>query len=62
MALNSPVSVRETIGAVDAIVRSNEDLGWEATTRALSAVQQGEDIKEGLKAFFEKREPDWPGR
>lgn len=62
VARNSPVSIRETLRAVDATVSADDALGWEATARALEAVQAGEDVREGIKAFFEKREPDWPGR
>ena len=62
VARNSPVSIRETLRAIDATVSADDALGWQATDRAREAVQSGEDIREGLKAFFEKREPDWPGR
>ena len=62
IARNSPVSIRETLRAVDATVSADDDLGWQATASALEAVQAGEDIREGITAFFEKREPNWPGR
>lgn len=62
IARNSPVSIRETLRAIDVTVSADDDLGWEATDRAREAVQAGEDIGEGIRAFFEKRAPDWPGR
>lgn len=62
IARNSPVSIRETLRAVDATVSADDAIGWAATDRAREAVQSGEDIAEGIRAFFEKREPDWPGR
>jgi len=62
VARNSPVSIRETLRAIDATVSADDALGWEATDTALEAVQSGEDIGEGIRAFFEKREPNWPKR
>lgn len=58
---NSPVSIRETLGAVEATVSVGDTVGWLATEKAKQAVQSGEDIAEGITAFFEKREPKWPG-
>ena len=62
MAQNSPVAVREAKKAIRsgwgtglAAGLDVEDAAWR--TAALSA-----DRKEGIAAFNEKREPQWPGQ
>ncbi len=62
IARNSPVSVRETLAAVEARVGADDASAWVATEKAKEVVQRSEDAIEGIRAFFEKREPDWPGR
>ena len=62
IARNSPVSVRETLAAVEARVGADDATAWVATEKAKEVVQRSEDAIEGIRAFFEKREPDWPGR
>lgn len=62
IAINSPVSVRETMAAVEATVRADDEVGWFATEKAKQTVQSSEDALEGIQAFFEKRDPVWPGR
>lgn len=61
IAENSPVSVRETLAAVDATVSADDDAGWVATEKAKEVVQTSKDAIEGIQAFFEKRTPNWPG-
>lgn len=62
IARNSPVSVRETLAAIEARVGADDATAWVATEKAKEVVQRSEDAIEGIRAFFEKREPDWPGR
>ena len=62
IAQNSPVAVRETLAAVEAVVRAADEEGWDATAKAKATVEASEDAREGIQAFFEKRSPDWPGR
>lgn len=62
IAENSPVAVRETLAAVETLVRASDDAGWEATGQAKAAIEVSEDAREGVRAFFEKRAPRWPGR
>ncbi len=57
-----PVGARASLRALDATVAERDELGWEATTVATAAITQSDDIREGLLAFFEKREPRWTGR
>jgi enoyl-CoA hydratase/carnithine racemase len=57
-----PVGARASLRALERTVAERDDLGWEATTDATAAITGSDDIREGLAAFFEKREPRWTGR
>ena len=62
LASKSPVLMR--LGH-DAMYRQQDmalDDGLEFLRSQLSLTFSTEDIQEGVKAFFEKREPDWKGR
>ena len=62
IVLNAPTSIRETLGALEAIVAHSDDRGWQATNTAREVIYASEDRKEGVSAFFERRTPIWPGR
>ncbi|MDW3219787.1 MAG: enoyl-CoA hydratase-related protein [Acidimicrobiales bacterium] len=62
VAANAPVSVQQTLQAVDAVLSGTDDEGWAATARGQAEVMASDDIKEGIAAFLEKREPRWTGR
>jgi enoyl-CoA hydratase len=57
-----PVGARASLRALERTVAERDELGWEATTDATGAIRASDDIREGLAAFFEKREPQWTGR
>jgi enoyl-CoA hydratase/carnithine racemase len=59
---SSPVSVATSLAAITAQHDAADRAGWEATARAVERVTAGDDIKEGINAFFEKRPPRWQGR
>jgi enoyl-CoA hydratase len=62
LASKSPLLMR--IGH-DAMYRQQDmalDEALEFLRSQLSLTFTTEDIQEGVKAFFEKREPDWKGR
>ncbi|MCP3939143.1 MAG: enoyl-CoA hydratase [Actinomycetia bacterium] len=60
--LNAPTSIGQTLGVIDAIYTDADGKGWDATRSALKVIVASEDRHEGVKAFFEKRVPIWPGR
>ena len=59
---NSPTSVRATLQAIDALVAEEDEAGWEQTANGLATVTAGEDMREGVAAFLDKRAPRWTGR
>jgi enoyl-CoA hydratase len=62
VAANSPVSVRNTLQAVDSLLSATDDAGWSATARGVAEVLASDDMKEGVAAFLEKRDPQWTGQ
>ena len=62
MAGNAPLAVQACLGAMNSLQSAQDALGWELTTRALEAISDSDDLKEGIRAFFEKRPPAWTGR
>ena len=59
---NAPVAVQQSLQAIDALASSNDELGWELTAKARKVINESDDSKEGVAAFFEKRPPVWSGR
>ena len=59
---NGPVAVRETMRILDGLVLDDDARGWELTEVAEQAIYTADDTKEGVTAFFERREPRWTGR
>jgi enoyl-CoA hydratase len=58
---SSPVSVRATLAAIAVQLEDDDQRGWHATADAMSNVRAGQDMAEGIAAFFERRPPSWPG-
>ncbi|WP_307845979.1 enoyl-CoA hydratase-related protein [Rhodococcus sp. CX] len=59
---SSPVAVRESLLALAAQFDHADEIGWSATNVALNGVMDSDDVKEGVRAFFERRRPEWSGR
>jgi enoyl-CoA hydratase len=62
IASKAPVATRLAKEAVDRAYESTLHLGLEYERRLLYLAFASEDAKEGLKAFTEKRKPDFKGR
>ncbi len=59
---NSPVSVQQTLLALDRVQSTGDEIGWWATGEGVEAVMASADMREGVAAFLEKRAPNWTGR
>lgn len=61
IAANAPVSVQQTLQAIDATLAHDDDRGWAATAHGVAEVMASNDMREGIAAFLEKRDPTWTG-
>ena len=59
---NAPLSVQACLAAINEQLAADAELGWAATDRAKEAIFGTEDSAEGVRAFLEKRPPEWRAR
>ena len=62
LARKPPVAVRLGKKAFHAAMESSLEAGLEAMQAQLSLLNTTQDASEGVKAFLEKRKPEWTGR
>ena len=64
IARNGPLAVRASKSVAQAAMLENwsDDAAWDRQMEVVAPVQDSEDLKEGLAAFAQKREPVWAGR
>ncbi len=58
---NAPVAVQRSRRVVAEQTFGPEDDAWAATAAAMAAAMATQDVQEGVKAFLEKRAPQWTG-
>ncbi|MCW2616477.1 MAG: enoyl-CoA hydratase/isomerase family protein [Frankiales bacterium] len=59
---NAPLAVRESLAiAREALLISDEE-GWTRSAEAMGRMRSSDDVREGIMAFIEKRDPTWSGR
>jgi len=61
---NSPVAVQAALDVAGTAAAEGwtDEQGWTGQREASRRVQSSEDLIEGLRAFSEKREPQWKGK
>ena len=59
ICLGAPNSVLETLQVLREVNETYEDRGWRYTGESLKRVRASADMREGVAAFFEKRQPRW---
>ena len=59
---NAPLAVRESLALAHAEINGDETGDWAASHAALDRLLVSEDVREGIDAFFERRDPVWRGR
>ncbi len=59
---NAPLAVRESLAIARQALLISDEEGWSRSAEAMDRVRGSEDVKEGITAFIEKRDPTWTGR
>ncbi|WP_433755627.1 enoyl-CoA hydratase-related protein [Nocardia sp. CA-135398] len=58
---NAPVSVHESLRAVERLNSADDAVAWRITDEAVAAAFASPDKSEGVAAFLERRAPRWTG-
>jgi len=58
---NAPLAVREALAIFNTEASGDESASWQRSHAAHHRLLQTEDVKEGIGAFFERRQPKWTG-
>lgn len=62
IVVNAPLAVQYSLGAMRASIGQSDATGRAFVAERLNALRGTEDMKEGPRAFVEKRDPVWTGR
>lgn len=62
IARNAPVAVQASAAVIRGTRNRTVDESWEQQHEHAAAVLRSEDVREGARAYTEKREPVWKGR
>jgi enoyl-CoA hydratase len=61
ISANAPVAVQESLRVMNELPAAAEAAAWDAVLRARETVWATDDMREGIEAFKQRREPRWSG-
>jgi enoyl-CoA hydratase len=56
---NAPLPIRESLTLVNAAISGDEVPWWERSNAAHERLLASDDLREGIEAFFSRRDPQW---
>jgi enoyl-CoA hydratase/carnithine racemase len=62
IAAGAPLAVQAARALVTEATSAPDDEAWRRSHAAHTAMMATEDVREGVRAFLEKRPPEWRGR